>query len=143
MADQDRASWANFLYELRGKVWQLFATETPFLAELTGVGDGNKVSRFTRDMDANRDVFSDDSVRHTLVTQYLPGGGNPSETGTWNVPHVLPSKKINIKLVRFLVPFSTTVDLERDSANKPNADVIEQLVDQSRIAMAKLENLEE
>ena len=142
MADNDRAAWATFLYELRGKVWQLFATETPFLAELSGVGDGNKVSRFTRDMDANRDVFSDDSVRHTLVTQYLPGGGNPSETGVWNVPHVLPSKKINIKLVRFLVPFSVTVDVERDSANKPNASAIEQLVDQARIALAKLENLE-
>ena len=34
MADSDKASWATFLYELRGKVWQLFATETPFLAEL-------------------------------------------------------------------------------------------------------------
>ncbi len=142
MADNDRAAWATFLYELRGKVMQLFATETPFLAELSGIGDSNKVSRFTRDMDANRDVFSDDSVRHTLITQYLPGAGNPSETGTWNVPHVLPSKKVNIKLVRFLVPFSVTVDVERDSANKPNADAIEQLVDQARIAMAKLENLE-
>ena len=142
MADTDRAAWATFLYELRGKVQQLFATETPFLAEMTGVGDANRVGRFTRDMDANRDVFSDDSVRHTLITSYLPGAGNPGETSVWNVPHLLPSKKINIKLVRFLVPFSVSVDVERDSMNKPNAGAVEQLVDQSRIALGKLENLE-
>jgi hypothetical protein len=136
------STWATFLYELRGKVVQLFPTEAPFLAELSGVGDSESVGRFTQDMDGNRDVFSDKSVRHTLIMAQLGGAGNPQEAGTWNAPHALQTKQVNINLVRFLMPFQLSVDVERDSANKPNASAIEQLTDNARISLARVENLE-
>ena len=142
MADNTRATWAAFLFELQGKVWEVFPTEAPFLAEMSGVGDSDRVGRWTRDLDGNRGTFTGSQVRHTIVTSVLAGGGNPQEASTWNVPHALNSQQVVINLVRFLQPFSVTVDVERDSMDNSNASAVAQLIKESRIALARLENLE-
>jgi hypothetical protein len=140
MADNTRATWAPFLFELKGKVWEVFPTEAPFLAEMSGVGDSDKVGRFTRDMDGNRGIFSGSQVRHTIITSQLAGGGFVQEASTWNVPHALNSQQVTINLVRTLVPFSVTVDVERDSFDNSNATAVAQLVKEARIALARVEN---
>ena len=141
MADSTLASWAAFLFELKGAVHRAFPTEAPFLAELSGVEDPDRVGRFTRDMDGNRSIFSGSQVRHTLMPAQLPGAGFVKESSTWNVPHALDSKKVTINLVRALVPFGLTVDVERDSYDNSNAAAIAQNVKEARVALARLENL--
>jgi hypothetical protein len=128
---------------MRGKVKEIFSSETAWLAELNGYqsATNTSVGRFTRDMDSNRDVFSGDSVRHTLIPYGLQGGGFVSETGTWNVPQALNLNKVTLNLVRTVVPFSTTVDVERDSMNNSNLNAVATHFKQARIACAKLENL--
>jgi len=140
MADNTLSSWAAFLFEMKGKVWELFPTESVFLAEMSGVGDTDRVGRFSRDMDGNRDVFSGKKVRHTLVLAELPGGGFVKEASTWNVPHALSSTEATINLVRTLVPFSVTVDVERDSFDNSNATAVASLIKQTRVSLARLEN---
>lgn len=141
MADTTRATWDAFLLELRGTVQHLFPTEHPFLAELNGVEGTDRVGRFTRDMDANREVFSGRHVRHAIVPMYLQGGGYLEESGTWNVPHTLDPKEVHIRLVRTLVPFSVTVDVERDAFDTSLAQSVAELVQSARIALAKIENI--
>lgn len=141
MADTTRANWDAFLFEMQGKVHNLFPNEAVFLAELHGVGTDTGVRRITADDIANRDIFSGRRVRHTVVLAYLPGGGFVSESGTWNVPHVLSSKEVHISLVRALYPFSVSVDVERDSFDNANATAVEELMDQARVAMARMENI--
>jgi hypothetical protein len=141
LADNTLASWAPFLFELKGKVWEVFPTEAPFLAEMSGVGDSNRVGRFTRDMDGNRGIFSGKQVRHTIVLSQLAGGGYVQEASTWNVPHSLSSDEVVINLTRALVPFSVTVDVERDSFDNSNATAVAQLVKEARVALARLDDL--
>lgn len=140
MADNVLASWAAFLYELQGKVVEVFPTEAPFLAEMSGVGDSEAVGRYTRDMDGNRSIFSGKSVRHSIILAQLAGGGFVSESGTWNVPHTLGSTQANINLVRCLVPFSVSVDVERDSFDNASATAVATLTREARIALARIEN---
>jgi hypothetical protein len=141
LADNTRVSMAAFLFELKGKTWELFPVEGPFLAELSGVGDPQRVGRITPN-DSNRDVISGDSIRHTIILAQLPGAGFVSEAGTWNVPHSLSSRKVNINLTRLIQPFSVSVDVERDSStlSGSNADAVETLTEQARIALARTEN---
>ena len=141
MTDVTRTTWDPFLFEMQGKVYSLFPNEAVFLAELHGVGTDTGVRRITADDIANREIFSGRRVRHTVVLAYLPGGGFVSESGTWNVPHSLASKEVQIKLVDLLYPFSVTVDVERDSFDNANASAVEELMDQARIATARLENI--
>jgi hypothetical protein len=146
MADVTRSTWDPFLFEMQGKVNNLFPTEAVFLAELHGVdvsqgGEVQGVSRITSDDIKNRDIFSGRRIRHTVVTAYLPAGGFVPETGTWNVPQVLASKEVWISLVRALQPFSVSVDVERDSFDNANASAVEGLMDQARVALARTENI--
>jgi hypothetical protein len=141
MADNSLASWASFLFELRGKTAQVFPTECPFLAEISGVGYDGTVNNNRILTGGNREMYSGASIRHTLVLAQLPAGGFVSETGTWNVPQALNTKKVNLNLTRLVQPFSVTVDLERDSISRDSASSVEQLTDQARIALAKLENI--
>src|SRR6266516_495001 len=141
MADNTLATWAPFLYDLQGKVVEVFPTEAPFLAELSGVGDPNSVGRFTRDMDGGRQIFSGKSVKHTIITAQLPAGGFATESSTWNVAIPLGSQEVHINLVRALVPFTVTVDVERDSFDNSGAAAVTQLVREARISLARMENL--
>lgn len=141
MADTTRSTWDAFLFEMQGKVHNLFPSEAVFLAELHGVGTDTGVRRITSDDIANRDIFSGRRVRHTVILSYLPGGGFVTETGTWNVPHTLGSQEVHINLVRALYPFSVSVDVERDSFDNANASAVEELMDQARVAMARMENI--
>lgn len=148
MADNTLSSWAPFLFDLQGKVYEVFASEAPFLAEMSGydsnmgmVDHASAVRRITREMDGGRSIFSGKQVRHTLILAGLQGGGFVSETGTWNAPINLGSKEIHINLVRALLPFSVTVDVERDSFDNANATAVATLVQQTRQALARLENL--
>jgi hypothetical protein len=149
MADNTLTTWAPFLYELKGKVWDVFPAEAPFLAEMSGfnassnsVDSKSTVRRLSQELDGNRATFSGKQVRQTIVLAGQQGGGNPSESATWNVPHSLSTTEAHIKLVRFLVPFSVTVDVERDSFDNASATAVAELIKQSRVALAKLENLE-
>jgi hypothetical protein len=54
---------------------------------------------------------------------------------------VLPTTEVHINLVRTLQPFSITVDVERDSQDASMMRALEELIDQSRSAVARLENL--
>lgn len=158
MADNTLSSWAPFLYEMKGKVVEVFPSEAPFLAEISGydahmgmVDHASSVQRLTKEMEGGRDIFSGKSVRHTIITAGLTGGGNvteqlgggPSAANTqWNAPHQLQDTQVNINLVRFLVPFSVTVDVERDSFDNSSATAVATLVSQARSALGRLENLE-
>ena len=135
------ATWQSFMREMLGKTWELFPTEAVFLAELSGVGDPNRVGRYTRDMDTNRETFSGNAVKQSLFLSGLPGAGFVSETGTWNAPEALPAAAALIKLVRALVPFTITVDAERDSLDNSNSKAVAETMRQARIALARLENL--
>lgn len=141
MADVTRSNWDAFLFEMQGKVHNLFPNEAVLLAELHGVGTDTGVRRITADDIANRDIFSGRRVRHTVVLSYLPGGGFVAEDGIWNVPHILGSKEVHISLVRAIHPFSVSVDVERDSFDNANASAVEELMDQARVAMARMENI--
>jgi hypothetical protein len=128
-------------------VFEVFPSEAPFLAEMSGyskamarVDEGSGVRRITREMDGNRETFSGKYVKHVIITAGLPGGGNVQETSVWNQPHALPTAEVHINLVRTLVPFSVTVDVERDSMDASMASAVEQLIDQARSATARLEN---
>ena len=142
MADNTLASWQPFLFEMQGKVWEVFNTEAVFLAEMSGVGDDTgKVRRWSRDLDGDRDIFSGKQVRHTIVLAQLPGAGFVQEASTWNVPHALASDEVVINLTRALVPFGVTVDVERDSLDNANMSAVAGLIKQARVALARLENL--
>jgi hypothetical protein len=141
MADNTLSSWQPFLFELQGQVQEVFPTEAPFLAEMSGVGDDTgKVRRWSRDLDGDRQIFTGKQVRHTIVLAQLPGAGFVQEASTWNVPHALASDEVVINLTRALVPFGVTVDVERDSMDNSNASAVAQLVKEARIALARLEN---
>ena len=144
MADVTSASgWVNFLYELQGKVQELFPTEHPLLAELSGVGDDSgKYQRFTRDMDTNREVFSGKWVRVPMFLAELQGGGTVSETGTWNVPQVMDTNEAHIQIARVLQPFSISVDAERDSSVPSTSamSAVAAYTKQARQAVASVEN---
>jgi hypothetical protein len=141
MADNTRSSWATFLFDMQGAVQNVFPTEAPFLAELSGVGDSQSVGRYTRAMDGNRGVFSGQQVRHGIVTAPLPAGGWVNETQTWNVAQALPSQKVLIALTDLVQPFTVSVDVERDSFDNANASAVATLIDQARIQLARLENI--
>src|SRR5215831_15456284 len=104
------------------------------------VDNASSVRRITREMDGNRETFSGKYVKHVIVTAGLPGGGQVQETSTWNQPHALPVSEAHINLVRTLVPFSVTVDVERDSMVESMARAVEQLINEARSACARLEN---
>lgn len=149
MADNVLSTWAPFLYELQGKVFEIFPSEAPFLAEMSGydaragmVDRASAVRRVTRQEDyaAGRDRFSGKFVRHTLILAGLTGGGFVTESSTWNVPHALQDAEVHINLVRLVFPFSVSVDVERDSMDSSSASAVATLVEQSRSAVARLEN---
>src|SRR4029077_11542743 len=149
VADNTLSTWQPFLLEKQGHVFEVFPSEAPFLAEMSGydavaqrVDNASSVRRVTREMDGNRETFSGKYVKHVIITAGLPGGGNVQETSVWNQPHALPTAEVHINLVRTLVPFSVTVDVERDSMDASMAAAAEQLIAQPRSAPARLENLQ-
>jgi hypothetical protein len=147
VADNTLSTWQPFLMEKQGNVYEVFPSEAVFLAEMSGYDDSTQsidyqqtVTRVTREMSGNRDTFSGKYVKHAIVTAGLPGGGQVQETSTWNQPHALPISEAHINLVRTLVPFSVTVDVERDSFSDSMSRAVEQLIDEARSACARLEN---
>jgi len=152
MADNQLTTWQPFLFEMEGVVQELFPSEAVTLAELSGfdasardgAGGINRlapVRRITKEMDGNRQIFTGKNVRVPLILSGLSGGGFPGETETWNVPHELQDEDALIKLVRSLVPFSLTVDVERDSMDHSAATAVATMVNQTRAAMARMENI--
>ena len=142
MADNTLSTWQPFLFELQGVVWEQFPAEAVFLAEMSGVGDDSgKYKRISRDMDGNRNIFSGSRVRHTIILSEMTGYGFVQEASTWNVPHTINADDININLVRALVPFSITVDVERDSLDNSTASAVAQSVDLARVSLGKMENI--
>jgi hypothetical protein len=140
LADTLLTNWQNFLYELQGKVQEVFPTEHVLLAELSGVGDPSAVGRFTRDMDTNREVFSGKRLRVPVVLAEMPAGGTVSENGTWNVPIPMDTTEAWVNLGRVLQPFSISVDVERDSLNNSSASAVAMLTRQARQSLATVEN---
>lgn len=127
---------------MQGALQQLFAQDAVYTAELNGVGSGGKVTRITRAMDQNREIFRGSRVRFPLVPYGLNGGGFVGETGTWNVPHTLDIDEATVNLKNTVVPISVSVDLERDSKNGGGSmEAVGLLVDQARIHLAKIENI--
>jgi hypothetical protein len=148
MADNVLATWAPFLFDLKGRVWEVFPSEAPFLSEMSGydakaqaTDHHSAVRRINKTMDGGRDIFSGKEVRHSIILAGVPGGGFVQEASTWNVPHALSSTEIHINLVRALLPFSISVDVERDSFDNSNATALATVVNQTRMALGRLENL--
>lgn len=144
MADNTRSSWDAFLLEMRGEVQRLFPQEAVFLAELSGFDQSDRdapasPARITKER--NRDVFSGRHVRHTIVPQFLQGGGFVTETGSWNRTIALDSEEVHIKLTRAVQPVGVTIDLERDSMDNSMAESVAELFDSARIALAHIENV--
>lgn len=144
MADNTRASWDAFLLEMRGGVQRLFPSEAPFLAELSGFDQSDRSApasprRISRDRNAT--VFSGRHVRHTIVPQFIQGGGWVSETSTWNAPIALESDEVHIKLTRAVVPVGVSLDVERDSMSNSMAEAVAELFDSARVALAHQENV--
>jgi hypothetical protein len=133
-------NWQNYLFELQGKVQEVFPTEHVLLAELSGVGDPTSVGRFTRDMDGNREVFTGKKFRHPIVLAELPAGGAVSESGTWNVPIPQDTTEATGNLTRQLQPFDLSVDVERDSMDNSARSAVAMLTKQARQSLATLEN---
>lgn len=144
MADTTRTTWLSFMYEMQAEVAEQFSTENVFLAELNGVGSHPRVGRFTRDMDANREVFFGEQVRGPIVPYGLQGGGVVGETSTWNEPIPLEVSAYTLTLTRTMVPFAISVDVERDSASPSysKAKAVAENVKQARRSLARLENLQ-
>jgi hypothetical protein len=141
MADNTRAAWAPFLYELQGKVVEVFPTEGPLLAEFSGVGDPNAVGRFTQDMDGNRQVFSGSAVRISVILANLQGAGAVTESQTWNVPYALSSTNTtNVRLTDNVVPFTLSIDVEQDSFDNSSATAVATLLREARVSLARMEN---
>jgi hypothetical protein len=150
LADNTRSTYANFLYELQGSIQEVFPSEAPFLAEISGfdvhqgiVDRASAVKRITSAMDANRDRINGKWIRHTIILSGLTGGGPVSETGTWPVPHTLNTTEAHINLCDMLWPISVSVDLERDSQQGSGsaASAVATLLDQASKALARQENL--
>lgn len=142
MADNTRTTAASNLWEMQGQVQKLFAMDAVYLAELNGVGSGGKMGRITRAMDQNRTTFHGSQVRFPLVPYGMQAAGFVSETGTWNVPEALTITQATMNLRDTVVPFSVSVDLERDTQNGGGSmEAVGLLVDQARIALAKVENI--
>lgn len=144
MADVTSASgWLNFLYEMQGKVQELFPTEHVLLAELSGVGDtSGKYQRFTKSMDANREVFSGKWVRVPIFLAEMQGGGAVTETSTWNVPQVMDTTEAHIGIARLVQPFSISVDADRDSS-QPSTSAMNAVAAYTKQARQSLASLEE
>jgi hypothetical protein len=153
VADNALSTLQPYLMEKQGQVFDVFASEAVFLAEMSGyetaMNNGNggtnpqgAVTRITRDgpVGSNRELFSGKYVKHAIVTAGLPGGGQIQESSTWNVAHVLPVTEVHISLVRTLYPFTITVDVERDSMDNSMGQALGKLIDETRSATARLEN---
>ncbi len=141
MASNTDTTLANVMYEMRGGMQELFATDFPFLSELTGIGDPQRVGRFTRAMDTNRDVYSGSNVRFSLIPYGMASGGWVAEEGTWNVPSALLTDKATITLGRFVQPFSVTIDAERDTMSNSDIRAVSLLMDQAGKAVARNEEI--
>ncbi len=141
MASNTDTTLANVLYELRGGMQELFATDFPFLSEITGIGDPHSVGRYTRAMDANREIYSGSNVRFSLVPYGMASGGWVAEEGTWNVPSALLTDKATVTLGRFVQPFSVTVDAERDTMSNSDIQAVTLLMDQASKAVARNEEI--
>jgi len=147
LADNALSTWQPFLMETQGNVYEVFPSEAVFLAELSGYDQSlqsvdyqQTVTRITQEMASGRDTFSGKYVKHAIITAGLPGGGQVQESSTWNQPHALPVSEAHITLVRTLVPFSITVDVERDSMDNSMARAVAELIKAARQACARLEN---
>ena len=141
MADNTGTTLAALLYELHGAMSELFGSDHPFSSEITGIGDPTRVGRYTRQMDANREVYSGSNVRFPLIPYGMQSGGFISATGTWNVPSALTTDKATATLGRAVIPFSITVDAERDSMGNSEIEAVTLLVDQAQKALAKIEEI--
>lgn len=136
----DRTVWDPFLFELQGTVHEAYAAETPFLGELSGVGDPVR-NRVTAAQDGNREIFHGSQFRHTVDLSTMQSGGWVSESGTWNAPSAINAQKIYDKLHDFVQPFSVTVDVERDSMSNSNAAAVTRLTMKAGQACAIQENI--
>jgi len=114
MTDNVLATWSPFLYDLEGAVQEMFPSEAPFMAELSGYDAKAKGTdhhspfagspgRWTRPGD-----FLRQAGRHPIILAGLTGGGFVQENSTWNVPHALQDNEVHINLVRLLFPFSVS-----------------------------------
>jgi len=150
VGDKTLTTYANFLYELQGSLQEVFPSEAPLLAELSGfdahmgiVDRASAVKRISSNMEGGRDIISGSSIRHTILLSGLGIASGVSETGTWQAPVALQTAKANITLTRMLAPVSVSVDVERDSRNGSTsaASIVTELLDQASKDLARKENL--
>jgi hypothetical protein len=143
-------NYQNWLYELQGAFQKVFPAEFVLLALLSGVireQDGmirydQTYERFTRPMDAGREVFEGSSVRFPLMLAGLPAGGTVSEQTTWNAPGPIDTAKANVNLANVLQPVGISIPLDRDSRGGSTSamQAVENYIGEAYKAAARIEN---
>jgi hypothetical protein len=148
MADNSLTSAASLLYEMQGKMMELYPKDYVFLAELSGVdvfngGDPAAVEgRITPDLqpDSFYRTYSGLRVRVPIQPTGLQGAQAISETGTVNVPIAVPFSEAHITLGRVVAPTSLTLDIDEDSMDNSAVQMAAQLAKGQRLALAEVVN---
>lgn len=144
MADNTLTSAASVLFEMQGKMQELYPKDYVMLAELSGVGSDmpDVEGRMTPDLQPAsfyRD-YTGLRVRVPLQPHGLQGAQGISETGTVNVPIPLAFGEAHINLARVIAPTSITLDLDEDSMDNSAVTMVAQLAKGQRLALAEVVN---
>lgn len=144
MADNTLASAASILYEMQGKMQELYPKDYVALAELSGVGSDmpDVEGRMTPDLQPGSfyDTFTGLRVRIPLQPTGLQGAQGIGEQGTVNVPIPLPFSEAHVNLARVIAPASLTLDLDEDSMSNSAVTMVGQLAKGQRLALAEIVN---
>lgn len=148
MADNSLSSAASILFEMQGRMQELYPKDYVMLAELSGVdafnqGDPAMVEgRITPELQPAsfyRD-FTGLRVRVPIQPAGLQGAQGISETGTVNVPMALPFSEAHINLARVIAPASLTLDIDEDSMDNSAVTMVAQIAKGQRLALAEIVN---
>lgn len=148
MADNSLTSAASILFEMQGKMQELYPKDYVMLAELSGVdafngGDPAAVEgRITPNLqpDAFYRNYTGLRVRVPIQPTGLQGAQAISETGTVNVPIALQFSEAHLNLSRVIAPASLTLDIDEDSMDNSAVTMVAQIAKGQRLALAELVN---
>lgn len=143
MADNTLATAASILFEMQGKMQELYPKDYVLLAELSGVGgDSDVEGRVTPDLQPASFYRNYTGLRVRVPIQPfgLQGAQAISETGTVNVPIPLEFDEAHITLARVIAPTSLTLDIDEDSMDNAAVTMVAQVAKGQRLALAEIVN---
>lgn len=144
MADNTLATAASILFEMQGKMQELYPKDYVLLAELSGVGSDQPdvEGRQTPDLQPDRfyRTYSGLRVRVPIQPFGLQGAQAIGEQGTVNVPIPIEFDEAHINLGRVIAPTSLTLDVDEDSMDNSAVTMIAQVSKGQRLALAEIVN---